>query len=975
MIKQTIPNINIELNKKTGFIQGFSLEGIKISLKEKICLSSENNKQLQLKFTGLFLNDDYKANENPSVFEEGIVRFLRERGVYNSNLHFCIWTHKDEFALIRIISISFPKEDIFPLIRYKIYTIGDEIRYPKIEVKFTTQVSTTRWLLKNLGKFYRTPPRFSIPGPFISDLRNLVLQFYYKDRPNLVFLHEHSRFQRFKYRLKEQTVELIYLANTSNFKEFDDLLKFDDLAITLEIGEEMRQYDNSHFVIDEKDWITAFAILTTFTSKKEIEFPLNRRARRRAISFSKISFEKCTSSFTPQYYKKERIYYIFCEKNSTKNKQCKIQYKHLLQAKPEDRLEECISYLQEIDKENHPTKFETIFVLKADPQIALTTAPFIRYSLGYPLFESDKIMEKLQLLNVPSKKIYFIGIEPNQNLCKFLEENDYQYKEPSFPKKKDKLLRHIQNEFLIQLTSDILYSNYGYLSEKDKINIEDTIDKISNNSFKNQPLTFKEDIFKERLNLIKEFPNKVKSYIGYLYENNIDENLFFKYNNKLVNSIRSIENLNYVISRTLEIGRLVENIVYRMEGDEYQLCLSTKLEEPHFILYQNKMSLGSLIALSTFATFRCLFLVPLKENTIHHKQIVKKTKNLFKTIKIEGNVITTKRLEYIKKMLDNYGKDLSVIIDSNWTKFISRYIGEHNFEDVKKLSIIKGLGYISLFIESHELYYEVLNFKNKQLGVLFAIGRIPTNDSIECMEIVNHTFKKWIGPRPIWRALSIISLFKNSNSSEIISKITNDFFEIFNKINKNSAFIINPVKSNLSKLMKIIAKFSILLIWCHGNTNTLLLEDTHGIVKKLNLEELSSIKFENPEIVLLNACKTGGLKDVAEKPINVCTTLLNKGFLGVCAPFWIVDIESAADLTLNFLTKYIYGFSIADILRLGRYHDPSHFYETYVYYGDPTYTSGAFYPHEIEEVEQFFKRIREKTYKTSNGMIYKNIMK
>lgn len=439
--------------------------------------------------------------------------------------------------------------------------------------------------------------------------------------------------------------------------------------------------------------------------------------------------------------------------------------------------------------------------------------------------------------------------------------------------------------------------------------------------------------------------------------------------------IQNYKDSKKFIWRILDIGCITKNAVYNynVEKKKYEIFQSTSTDEPHIVFYDPNLSVGSFIALSVYATYRGSFLIPFNRSIIEKKSIMSLSRNLNNKIRSQNGIIKETDIYIFKRNIKEYGDLISGLIEEKWQEFLFRCIGRSNFQEEKKLKLRVGLGYVTLFINRQDFFYEGLRIENQQFGALFNIGRIPSDNSMNCMKIVNNSFQRWLSPRPSWFTFSLISLFENPSYSEILRDITADLFSVFNTIEAKKAKVKIPTKQNISEILTLVEKSSNLLIWSHGNTDYIKIQDGKEIVDIFDLERLSDMNFNNPELAILNSCRTGGVSKYAGRTLNVANILMNRGFNGILAPFWFVDVGTASDFTLNFLTNIIFGVSASTIVRRGKLFDSSNFPETYVYYGDPTYMSESFYPHECTKISKHYHKMMKKKYLSANGKQFAHI--
>ncbi|MCG3227108.1 MAG: hypothetical protein H7645_09320 [Candidatus Heimdallarchaeota archaeon] len=173
---------------------------------------------------------------------------------------------------------------------------------------------------------------------------------------------------------------------------------------------------------------------------------------------------------------------------------------------------------------------------------------------------------------------------------------------------------------------------------------------------------------------------------------------------------------------------------------------------------------------------------------------------------------------------------------------------------------------------------------------------------------------------------------------------------------------------------KMLSECSILFLWAHGSQESFTLKTSSGTKYEITQNSLNSLDFQRPEVAILNSCETGGTDTTLDINRNIAISLIRKGFLGVCAPFWIIDTETAVNGYFTISNKLLTGFPIASILRHTKYHKDLIFPHVYVYYGDPEYISDKYYPAEIKIIEKEIQAIIDESFTSSDGKVFRSSM-
>ena len=321
--------------------------------------------------------------------------------------------------------------------------------------------------------------------------------------------------------------------------------------------------------------------------------------------------------------------------------------------------------------------------------------------------------------------------------------------------------------------------------------------------------------------------------------------------------------------------------------------------------------------------------------------------------------------------LIEYGKKISKVLVETWGTMFDIILGKS--EEIKKMKLNNevGFGYCSLFLPSSGILLESMLINKEPLGLLFSVGRFPSDNCQECLNLVSNSFLHWIVPRYDPYILSIDAV-PNRYETEYITHITSQIFPVLKKVDSTVCIMSNP--TNKKQILEMIKQTRVLFLWGHGGQNHFTFYNQEGKKFRITSKILEESEFLRPGVAILNSCKTGGLEKESDINRNMAIMLIKKGFMGVCAPFWIIDTITAADGNFSFLAKLFSGYSLASITRHTKYHKKQFFSEVYVYYGDPEYNIDTYYPQEQEMVLEVIQDLIDNPFKASNGRIIKSFL-
>jgi len=248
------------------------------------------------------------------------------------------------------------------------------------------------------------------------------------------------------------------------------------------------------------------------------------------------------------------------------------------------------------------------------------------------------------------------------------------------------------------------------------------------------------------------------------------------------------------------------------------------------------------------------------------------------------------------------------------------------------------------------------------------MSRIPIEDSNQCLKIVNHSFRQFIYPKPQPHTLSLIPYLNRHPIerayTEFISYVVKSTFSSFesSKISRFSS-IYEP--TDLTNTLKLLLETSTFLFWGHGGIDRIELRGQEPFLE-LTTNMLESCRFKRPEFAIFGSCNTAASSNKRNNE-NLAQFFLKKGFLGVCASFWKIDISTAIYGILNILFKMGEGNSLAAIIRKCKYSNTKHFPEVFISFGDPTYRTEFFYENERSDFQKSIKKLTDRSYKSTNN--------
>ena len=936
MVNYKNPRTLIE-HDDDGFLKGISLEGSRTYLKEKILLETKSNNELQGKLIALVKNKEFQKKSEDTYFERELILKAKEKIQKLNDFFASLYVFNDEIGIIRILLRRRDNEEtLIPKFFYKIWIIGRINNYRIIKVKFESEVDRPSWGLVGGGVTNRMPQESSF-----SEISKYVISLYYSDKLTLFLEHEKTRFKDFKHRIKGQIIFLEYSSPLNEFTKFELKDSLSEMTISFERERFKRTHDGYHFVINKNDWITAFSIITTFTSYRETTIKGKLKARRKGISYSKLYFDKLELDNIPKYNTKNEVYYL-----TSDDKRVPLTYKkryYKMDSKNNiEKLERCIDFLNKLDPAKHPLKFETIFILPDDASIVLISASFIRYSLGYPMIYSKNLVERIKRLenmNIISRRIYFIGVQPKKETLAELKNLGYKVYPLIYSCDREKQLLKIQSEFLKQLAADCLITSYSYLSKKGKASTGGS--KKANLDLYEQK---RGDILTQREQIIQSFSERAHKLLSKCYKSDSKINQeYLKANFAITNFIE--ENQVFEI---LRIYRNLENLVYFYDEQEKSTKLypERKKSFPHLILYDSALQVSSFIALTIYAVYKGLPQIPIDSSKLE----------IFRRRASEDAIIheiNTKNHKKFKKILDSYGKKLSSILTQRWKEFIVKYTSAVSAQESESKNV--NLGYLTLFLSFSDIFYEAMIINSKSINSNFSVGRFPTDIPEICMNAVRNSFRQYEGPRPIWNPISITT-FTHKQHSEHLIEFMKEIKIAFSKLRKNFNVKDNQQEFSKEFVLKNLNDRNIAILWMHGNQISMELKKDY---EYLELKDIRFSKFGISELTILNSCSTAGYNVTQSFSSNIAIELLNAGFLGVCAPFWDIYPEYAAFFTKKYITHMIFGIPCSSVIRHEKSisRDKGIFINEYIYYGDPTYSTDSFFPDERRKIEKKLNEI------------------
>lgn len=922
---------------KEGFLDEIRFGGTRVRINEKLEAIVEN-KKLSFKLVSGISNFKSKDKLNVRISNK-VNEFINKHKTLKKPPYIGhVYKTDSNWAIIRTIHIKFlSKKEIFPYLYYNIWILDEQKKYKKINVCF--ELEFQRILSGNFQKNKKIVEA-GIPKSF-GKLVNFKDKFFRIDCLNKIkifFEHSSTSFEEFEWSIKNNKIRLKY--SKKPMKRID-ILKFTKPDILLSHKKEIQdaEFNKLHFFLEKNNWLGILAILTTHFSEKEIYRPTNIRMFKEFLSFSKISF------FEDKH------------QNDTENKSDIIVYKsdefqlsnktHFDKITSDSKinseiLEEYLEALTLNFSNCKNTLREVFFILPNNsPEISLLAVPFIRYSRGYPLINNKNIDSNIISTKTVLKIIYLINTDLEKEKEQILLKENYQIHKIK-GNSKEEFVFNLQNTFIKTKCIDYLVSSYFLVPEKLKRLDEKTI-------------SFDDDIIHQRKEIIAALDSSERKKIKSLVQNVVSVEEFVQLSYDLSTNLN--QNL---ISQIFDIYQFTKDFHITYKKNKFKLTNPYNYNGFHGVFIDLNSRIPNLIGPIVYASYRSLVLIPCNLKKLNEEGFTK-IKYLY-----ENNTNAFARNELVKRK-----NKIEKIVLSGWIDFFYSLLKNKEVAS-SKLDSEVGLGYITIFLPSTKVPYECLFLDKFTLGSLFSTGRIPIEDSTKCLKIVNNCFRQFIYPRPKPHTLSLIPYLNRTPEekahTEFITYIVKSIFSPFEK-SKVSRFASIYKPTDLANTLQLLLEASSFFFWGHGGIDWI---ELRGQTPHLELttDVLESCHFLRPEFVILGSCNTAASLD-NNKVENLAQFFLKKGFLGICASFWKIDITTAIYGILNVLFKIGEGNSLSAIIRKCKYSNTEHFPEVFIYFGDPTYRTDFYYENERIELQESIRKTIKNSFKSTENLEFR----
>ncbi len=915
------------------FLQGIRIRGTRVNIDEIIKIETITEERIET--SSSFIINDKLNLKDLSKFAQNAVQYYNKEVQSKVGPCVChVYTYNDDFAVIRTIHDGYKKEsDIYPLIFYNIWIYGDSKDISSILVDFRIPFGNIGVGTYQTSNELRRIETLKYKGHF-DNFKEKYFSILHRNKLDLTIDHNSSRFLDCSWYINKRTIQLTYRKNLEPENFTVDFTKSDLIFYCNSIQLKKQNFSNYHFKIDNTDWISAVAILSINNTKKDLVFSLQNKAFKRKSDFSKIVFLdelQNSDKVKRMYYKKS------CDfETPSSNNYNLLSFDAQTNA---DLLIEILSDIIKIYSQDMVINFDMFFVLPSNkPKLALLSTPLIRYSYGYPVLYSDCYVQKILNTPISTKQIIFVDVEPSIKEEQVFLKNGYKL---HIIRKNDfeETLYELHSFYLKMLCLDFLITSYSIIPE----NAESLFNKNHEH---------KEDFIKERKEIIDLLDDHYSKELKFCIESGISKEEF------LTNHFSLIERLpETLFSKLLFLGQFIQD--FEIEYDKERIFLTNpgNLNAQHFAFFDINCTLSSQIAIAIYSSYKGILTIPFDCTKLH-----------LNISEYSEQLSNSKNLNESRELLYSYGCHISDAVSSIWFHFLKAIIGDDQETTLLKLTKEVGLGYFTLFLPSSTTLYETMIIFNYALGAIFSTGRIPVENSYDCLELVNYCLRATIFPKPDPHILSIIAT-PDFHESEYVNYITEKLFSCFAEVDSKTLILMSP--ENIPNINDRMKESSILFLWVHGDSNNFFFESINGDISSISIESIKACSFLRPELAILNSCETGGFVESLNKSSNMSVALLKKGYLGVCAPFWKIDLGTAIYGNFLLLNKLVSGFSLSSILRYAKLHKKSYFMEIYVYFGDPEYTPDTYYQTEITKLKQTTIELYYTSFEASNKDVYK----
>ena len=932
--------MSLQYTMNKGFIDEIRIEGTRVRINEKL-ETTLNSRNIQLEFISGIKEFKPKVNLKKDILDKVNQFIKKHKSLKKPKYIGHIYAVDNKWVVVRTIHVSFSnKSSIFPYLYYNIWILDEQKDFKKINVKF--ELEFQRILSGNFQNNIKTiEAGFPQKSGKLDTLSGKFFRIDFQNKIKLFFEHKKSSFEELNWSINKDKIQLIY---SKHAKKRDNISNFTKPDLFLSHKNEIQdtEFNNLHFYLNKNNWLGVLAILSSHFSEKEKHLPNKIRAFKECHSFSKILF----LDENQQMYINDRKEILVTESNDF-SINLGIEYTKV-QTNSNTNSEILEDYLNELNKNFSKCKNlqrEIIIILPDNsPEISLMTAPFIRYCRAFPLINSEDIVSRVISKRTLLKAVFLVNTKLTKEETQILLDNNYQIHKIT-GKSKDELLFNLQTIFMKIKCVDYLISSY-FLVPEEIVRIN--INKVS----------FKQDILKQREELVLQLNDDEKSKLSTLLQEEISNEEFLQISYDL--AINFNQNL---LNKTLDIYQFVKDFHIIYEEDKIIFCNPRNYGSFHAVFLDLNSKIPSLIGPVVYSCFKGLFIIPCNLKLLN-KEGFTKIKYLYEN---STNVLAKKELEKRKNRIDS-------IISTKWVNFINCLFQDEESKE-SKLSSETGLGFITIFLPSSKVPYECMYLGDYTIGSLFSIGRIPTGNPEVCLEIVNNCFKQYISPKPKPHTLSLIPYLDRTAEekahTEFLTHIAKTIFSIFeNSKMSRVASIYEP--TDLANTIQLFLECSSFFFWGHGNSDSIELRGQKPYLK-LSIDVLENCNFIRPEFVVLGSCNTAsGTK--TEEIQNLAFFFLKKGFMGICASIWKIDITTTIYGILNILFKLGDGYSLSSIIRKNKYLKTEHFPEVFVTYGDPTYRSDFYYDDERIRFKEAIKRMLEEPFKSSEGFEFNILM-
>ena len=926
------------LKTENNLLRSIRKGGTRVNISETIYLVDLDNKKVDFS-SSISLKDAEQASNLSSFTKEARDYFINEVRNSNGIGTYHLFVFQDKLAILRTLH-QFQDENYshFPKILYNLWFFGETETLSEVKVQLKIPFS-----MIGIGKRVEEQPvcanKFPLPRRYEKEFSDTYFTLDSQNKMKITFDHFRSNFYKVELKIQKDVAEFLYSEKLRPPQDKKNV-HFPDLFIHCKTSFVTEpEFSNIHYKIKQDDWIASLAILSSHFSPKEKSFFRDQKFYRKNASFSRIHFfdKNSVDNSNPD----DEIWFLNSmnyEEEEDDSKYSKIKVES---SSDSDRLEELIASLL-LHTNNDYSQYETIFVLpQSEPKLSILSTSFIRYFYGYPIIYDDKMIDRMLNKNFEAKFIYFVKTQPTEKELKILENHKYKMK--FFEgKNNQEVLFNLQLTFLKVLCLDSLLASYSIFPK----NIFPT----------NTANEVVEDTLTERKNIVQNLDSRIRENLHLVTNRDMTRFEFFDIMNELYSLVKNSD-----IADLLDLGQFISD--FRMEFYENEIKARNpgNLSGIHIVLYDSSLDISFLIVKTIYTSYKGLISIPMDLNQV-------------KNISSE-NIITVYRKKYdaleTRTELIEYGKKISKVLVETWVTMFDIILGKS--EEIKKMKLNNevGFGYCSLFLPSSGILLESMLINKEPLGLLFSVGRFPSDNCQECLNLVSNSFLHWIVPRYDPYILSIDAV-PNRYETEYITHITSQIFPVLKKVDSTVCIMSNP--TNKKQILEMIRQTRVLFLWGHGGQNHFTFYNQEGKKFRITSKLLEESEFLRPGVAILNSCKTGGLEKESEINRNMAITLIKKGFMGVCAPFWIIDTITAADGNFSFLAKLFSGYSLASITRHTKYHKKQFFSEVYVYYGDPEYNIDTYYPQEQEMVLEVIQDLIDNPFKASNGRIIKSFL-